>query len=308
MRLSQLRYAVAVHDEGGFTKAADSCHIAQSSVSQSVSSLERELGVKLFERNGRTVSPTPAGEYLVRRARAVLAEVDNIARETSRLGSDAELTLRIGFVGGVRHEIVDAIGRFAELYPEVSLVTVGGDHRELTERLASGDIDLAIYEERERLPERFETMLVAKLPSWIELSTRDPLSHRQSITVDDLQGKPLIITSSEEHRAIERDYFHEVLGYPDGFVYVGSRDESVLLIVGNKGYEQCDHVPGHETRHPGLTKVALADKDGRQLHRPLIAAWLADRCGYYAEEFADTLRQAFAEELAGTPWESIQPL
>lgn len=78
MRLSQLRYAVAVHDAGGFTKAADSCHIAQSSVSQSVSSLERELGVRLFERNGRSVAATPAGDYLVRRARALLAEVDDL--------------------------------------------------------------------------------------------------------------------------------------------------------------------------------------------------------------------------------------
>lgn len=72
-----------------------------------------------------------------------------------------------------------------------------------------------------------------------------------------------------------------MLGYSDDFVYVGSRDESALLIVGNKGYEQCDHVPGHEPRHPGLTKVALTGTDGRQLHRPLIGAWLAERCGHH---------------------------
>ena len=48
MQLGQLRYAIAVHDEGGFTKAADACHIAQSSVSQAVLALERELGVALL--------------------------------------------------------------------------------------------------------------------------------------------------------------------------------------------------------------------------------------------------------------------
>ena len=266
-------------------------------MSQAILALERELGVALFDRRGRTVVPTVAGEYLVRRARALLAEVDQLVRETSRLGSDAELTLRIGFVGGVRHEIVEATGRFAELYPEVSLVIVGGDHLELTERLAAGEIDLAIYEQRERLPERFATALVAELPSWIELSTRDPLARRDGVTVADLRGKPLIITSSETHRDVERGYFREMLGYPDDFVYVGSRDESVLLIVGNQGYEQCDHVPGHETFRPGLTKVALVGPDGTQLHRPLIAAWLAERGGYYAEEFAETLRRTFSEEL-----------
>ena len=117
------------------------------------------------------------------------------------------------------------------------------------------------------------------------------------VTVADLRGKPLIIISSKTHRDIERGYFREMLGYPDDFVYVGSRDESVLLIVGNQGYEQCDHVPGHETFRPGLTKVALVGPDGTQLHRPLIAAWLAERGGYYAEEFAETLRRTFSEEL-----------
>ncbi|MDI9590428.1 MAG: LysR family transcriptional regulator [Acidobacteriota bacterium] len=306
MRLSQLRYAVAVHDHGGFTRAADACHIAQSSVSQAISSLERELGVSLFERQGRTVRATPAGEHLVHRARALLEESDDIARETRRIGSDDELTLRIGFVGGVRHEILDAMGRFAETYPEVTPVIVGGDYRQQTERLVAGEIDLAIYERREDLPERFVTYEIAELPSWVELSTRDPLAAHGGVTIADLRGKPLVITSSAENREVERTYFREVLGYPDDFVYVGSRDESVTLVVGMRGYEQCGHVPGHETFHPGLTKVALVGEDGRQLHRPLVAVWLAERSGYYVEEFACALRQSFMSELAGTEWEALQ--
>lgn len=306
MRLSQLRYVVAVYDTGGFTKAALARHIAQSSVSQAISALEREFGVALFERQGRSVMPTPAGEYLVRRARVLLDEVDDIARETRRVGGDDELSLRIGFVGGVRHEILEAMGSFAEAYPEVTSIIVGGDYRGQTERLRDGEIDLAIFERREELPDAFVTYDIAELPSWIELSTRNPLARRAGVRVADLRGKPLIITSSPGNREVERAYYRQVLGYPDDFVYVGTRDESVLLIVGNRGFEQCDHVPGHETPHPGLTKVALVGDDGSQLRRPLVAVWLKTHAGYYVEEFAAALRQAFADELAGTAWEALR--
>ena len=62
MDLRQLRYALAVVDEGTFTAAATACYVAQPSLSQAVASLERELGVALFERLGRRVELTAAGD------------------------------------------------------------------------------------------------------------------------------------------------------------------------------------------------------------------------------------------------------
>lgn len=77
MDLRQLEYVVAVVDEGGFTRAASAVHVSQPALSQSVRSLERELGVDLFHRTGRVVRLTSAGEALLGPARQALRDARN---------------------------------------------------------------------------------------------------------------------------------------------------------------------------------------------------------------------------------------
>src|SRR5262245_43503460 len=78
MELHQLRYALAVVDNGTFTAAAAACFVAQPSLSHAIRSLERELGVELFQRVGRRVRLTAAGEAFVAPAREVLRSLDTL--------------------------------------------------------------------------------------------------------------------------------------------------------------------------------------------------------------------------------------
>src|SRR3954454_16136903 len=78
MELRQLEYVLAVVDEGGFTRAADASHVSQPSLSQGIRSLERELGVELFHRLGRSVRLTAAGEALLDPARQIMRQVETI--------------------------------------------------------------------------------------------------------------------------------------------------------------------------------------------------------------------------------------
>src|SRR3954464_14079447 len=78
MELRQVEYAVAVADEGGFTRAATAAHVSQPALSQAVRLLERELGAELFHRLGRTVPPTPAGEAFLVPARQLLRDAANV--------------------------------------------------------------------------------------------------------------------------------------------------------------------------------------------------------------------------------------
>lgn len=63
MLFRQMKYFVAIVDCGSFTEAAERCYVSQSAISQQMSALEAELGVKLFERDGRKFRLTPAGDY-----------------------------------------------------------------------------------------------------------------------------------------------------------------------------------------------------------------------------------------------------
>src|SRR5512133_1554251 len=83
MELQQLRYFVAVADTGNFTRASERSHVSQPSLSQQILNLEREVGHKLFHRLGRKAVLTEAGATFLERARRILFEVENAAKELS---------------------------------------------------------------------------------------------------------------------------------------------------------------------------------------------------------------------------------
>ena len=76
MEVHQLRYVCAVADTGNFSRAAERCGVAQPSLSQQVLKLEDDLGVKLFDRLGRSIRLTEAGRAFIPRARAILEQLD----------------------------------------------------------------------------------------------------------------------------------------------------------------------------------------------------------------------------------------
>src|SRR3954465_545540 len=98
MELHQLRYFVAVAETENFTRAAERTHVSQPSLSQQISKLEGEVGHKLFHRLGRKAVLTEAGTAFLDRARRILFEVENAAKE---LGDHPSLGRRIT-VGAVQ--------------------------------------------------------------------------------------------------------------------------------------------------------------------------------------------------------------
>src|SRR5436189_1519369 len=98
MELHLLRYFVAVAETENFTRAAERSHISQPSLSQQVLKLENEVGHKLFHRLGRKAVLTEAGNAFLERARRILTEVENAAKE---LGDHPSLGRRIT-VGAVQ--------------------------------------------------------------------------------------------------------------------------------------------------------------------------------------------------------------
>ncbi len=87
MLLRQIKYFASVVEHGSFTQAADELYISQSAVSQQISALERELGVKLLERGNRSFTLTAAGEYFYAHCKDVLSAADALVRETRRVAA-----------------------------------------------------------------------------------------------------------------------------------------------------------------------------------------------------------------------------
>jgi LysR family hydrogen peroxide-inducible transcriptional activator len=96
--LRQLEYAVAIADHGSFHRAARACHVTQPGLSAQVAQLESLLELRLFERGSRRVLVTPAGEALVRRARALLRDADELVDAARAYPRPLSGTLRLGAI------------------------------------------------------------------------------------------------------------------------------------------------------------------------------------------------------------------
>jgi DNA-binding transcriptional LysR family regulator len=121
--LSQLRCLVVLSETLHFSRAASRLNMTQPPLSRQIALLEQRLGVRLFERDRRTVTLTPAGRYFVHEARAILQRAEDAAAQT-RVAAEGELgTLTIGFTQAASYELLPRlIGLHHARFPGVSYV------------------------------------------------------------------------------------------------------------------------------------------------------------------------------------------
>ena len=113
MELRQVHTFIAVAEERNFGRAAERLRIAQSAVSQQIKSLERSLGVTLFDRAARPIELTPAGERFLGHARVILESVDRAVDETIATVTDHRSILRFGMSSFGGGPVVDELVRTA---------------------------------------------------------------------------------------------------------------------------------------------------------------------------------------------------
>ena len=138
VELRQLRYFEVVAEELHFGRAAARLLIAGPSLSQQIMALERDLGVKLFVRDRRSVALTPAGAALLPEVRALLERAENLRRRADRL-SGAE-PVRIGYVNWLPTDLIARTSGVAQLHVDPWVVP---SHAQAA-RVADGSLDLAI--------------------------------------------------------------------------------------------------------------------------------------------------------------------
>jgi len=150
MELRQLRSLVALSETGfNVTQAAERLHLVQSAVSQHLSRLEDELGVVLFNRQGKRLTGiTAAGEKVLHYARKTLADTENILSIGRDFAEDMQGTLRLGTTHAQACYVLPPILRaFRKSYPDVVVQIHQGTPRQLVEMAIKDDVDLSICTE-----------------------------------------------------------------------------------------------------------------------------------------------------------------
>ena len=194
MELQQLRYFVAIADTGTFTAAAKDLHVAQPSVSKQVRKLEIELGASLLERRKIGITLTDAGAILLPWARRVLADVDGARSEVAGLASLERGRLSVGATPSLSTVLLPRVlASFHTAHPGVTLTVVEAGSRDLVDRLASGDLDLALVILPLPREELFETMPLIREDLVLAVPKKHPLATRKSVRVGELRGVPLVM-------------------------------------------------------------------------------------------------------------------
>lgn len=145
MDLRQLRALVTVAEAGSVTRAAQLLHVVQPSISRQIASLERELGVHLFERTPDGMRPTPDCELLLVRARRILAELERARAEIRPEDADVAGIVTVGLLGSVERLLAGPlVAAVAAQHPgiELRLATAYSGH--LQEWLDAGDLDMSL--------------------------------------------------------------------------------------------------------------------------------------------------------------------
>ena len=145
MEIHQLQYVVQVAKYRHFTHAAEEICVAQSSLSQQITKLETELGIKLFERTTRFVNPTPAGLEFVSYAKKILAEIELSKQCMQSHVGLTKGTLHIGAITTLESiGFVSLITSFHNLFPGLYLDIAQNGSYHLTEKLNTSEIDVAL--------------------------------------------------------------------------------------------------------------------------------------------------------------------
>jgi LysR family transcriptional regulator, hydrogen peroxide-inducible genes activator len=207
MELTQLRYFVAVAETGNFTRASERSNITQPSLSQQIINLEREVGHKLFHRLGRKAVLTEAGNTFLDRARRILFEVENAARE---LSDHPSLGRRIS-IGAVQtvmpYLVTPTIVRCRKEYPNL-VVDAREDFRgNLLNAVVEGELDLAVVP----LPVDDHRVAIEPLhsePLLLVVGKDHAIARRSEISINDLEHETFISMGNSSALAAQiRDFF-----------------------------------------------------------------------------------------------------
>ncbi|MGW1835481.1 LysR family transcriptional regulator [Streptomyces sp. NPDC002067] len=191
---TQLQAVRDVVATGSLRTAARLLGYTPSAVSQQISSVERALGVQLFERSPRSVRPTAAGVQLARRAARLLAELESAEDELRSFAAAERGRLHLGSFWSAGFRLVpDVLAEFLRDRPQVDVRYEEGDPRTTVPAVSEGRLDLAVIFEYGMVPRNWpddlETTLLLEEPLYVLVPTGHRLSRRKRIRVGDLSGE-----------------------------------------------------------------------------------------------------------------------
>jgi DNA-binding transcriptional LysR family regulator len=198
VELRQLRYFIAVAEEGHITRAAERLGMQQPPLSRQIQAIERELDVQLLRRKARGVELTDAGRAFLDNARATLAQLGQTFDATRRTARGEEGRISVGCTSGaLSHPLAPRIIReFRQAFPLVTVTLADGFPNDLVERTRSGQFDVAFIRTSVAKPDGVVIELLLEEALGVALPSGHGLAGRHSdaaLPLKALAGETFIV-------------------------------------------------------------------------------------------------------------------
>ena len=294
MDLKLLRCFTVVADELHFGRAARRLNILPSSLSRNIGLLEKELGLKLLSRTTREVKLTRSGQLLLREARPLLAQVEEIESRVRDSASREERVFRIGAMDSAATGLIpQLVHDFRELEPDLELSLLEDKSAKLLPRLLSGALDIAIVRPPISPQPAIHFDHLLEEPTVVALPGGHPLTRHEHLRITDLEDVPLILPSPRTRPHSYNLTMQLFLG-ASLQPRIEQQAEEKQTIINMVGAEiGAAIVPYWYSRNAvqGVVYRPLVDDTGGSIRElPLAAAWVKGSHDHYRDELMKLLK------------------
>ncbi|KMY55812.1 LysR family transcriptional regulator [Bacillus sp. FJAT-27231] len=187
MDIRHLQYFLKAAQYKSFTKAAQSLYITQPTISKMIKSIEEELGVELFNRSGKQVELTDAGQVIFAQAQDIVNSFDNLSTELDDLMNLKRGRISIGLPPMIGSSFFPKVlGKFREQYPDVTIHLVEDGAKKVEADVESGQLDMGVVlsPTNEAL---FHSFSLVKEKLMVLVHPSHPLAEKEKVTLSELQ-------------------------------------------------------------------------------------------------------------------------
>ena len=232
MTFEQIKSFLAIVKYNHFTLASQELYISQSSISKHIKSLEKELGVELFNRQHRSIRLTDAGEEFYKFAYKSMADYKNILSDMKKYSCEESSSISIGVIDTmVEYGIASLLGDFQMEYPNIQVDLIERSNNKIIEYLSDSVVNLGFINSHYEHKNMLSLQKIIKDDLVLVTSNKHPFSSKSSIDIFD--------TAKEKYICVNGDsYLHNVflntwgnLNYFPNTLYIDSQIKTLLALT-----------------------------------------------------------------------------
>ncbi|CDX00652.1 LysR substrate binding domain protein [Desulfitobacterium hafniense] len=240
MEMRQLRYFDSVVKYGTMREAAARLFISEPSISQQINELQKEIGVPLFEKQGRKIALTAEGRQLLPLVQAILEAVTELETGISEILNPSSGLIRLGVIPITRLDLVPKkLTEFVKIYPDICVELIESGTSEIIERLLNDTMDVALIAANSRIKSLMEMSgikhkVVSNANSVAVVSCSHPLAKYDKISFSRLLNERIIL----RRQGIYREEIDNFLGDSvknDGIYSTDTYETAIKLVDSNLG-------------------------------------------------------------------------